>query len=305
MKQMRIPPVLKPGDKIAIISPASVVRQEYVDGAAEFLKSRGFEPVVMPHANGPAHGSYAAFHADRLADLTAAYSDPQIRAVLCARGGYGCNHLLPLIPEGLMKSDPKWLIGFSDISALHAYSQSEGVVSLHSPMAKHLTEHGAGDYSTESLMKILTSGLPVEYESETHPLSRTGECEGIIRGGNLAVCNGLATTPFDPLCHENCILLIEDVSEQIYAVERMLIRLRMAGVFDNLRGLVVGQFTEYRAPDRNHADMEHMIAEVVADYSFPVAMGFPVGHVERNLPIPLGANTRLEVGKENTRIIFG
>ena len=294
---MRTPSNLKPGDRIAIVSPASPVKPEFIDGAARFFLSEGFEPVVMPHAKGPASGSYAASDADRLDDLVRAYSDPAIKAILCARGGYGCNHLLPLIPDTIIADNPKWLIGFSDITALHALSLRAGVVSLHSPMARHLAELPPNHYCSRALTGILSDGLPVEYNVAAHELSIPGEARGTLIGGNLAVFNGLADTPFDPLrIPGSKILLIEDISEQIYAVERMIIRLQLSGRLDEVTGIICGHFTEYR-PDRNFKSMEQMIRARMdaAGWNRPLAMRFPSGHTDDNLPLPLGATAKLSV----------
>ena len=295
---------LRNGDKVAIISPATVVKPEYVDGAAEFLRREGFVPVVMPHAKGPASGSFAASDADRLADFTAAWSDPEVRAILCARGGYGCNHLLPHISRSLLQSDPKWLIGFSDVSALHALLFNAGIQSIHGPMAKHLTEEDPDHFTIRAMMRILREGPEVEYFAAPDPRNIRGEAEGILVGGNLAVLNGLADTPYDILKDVDStplILFIEDISEAIYAVERMLIRLLMGGKIQKLQGLVIGQFTEYR-PDLNHPDMETMISRLLQKWEvdIPVAFGFPTGHVADNVPLVEGARTHLSVTDEAT-----
>lgn len=291
---------------MAIVSPASAVREEYIDGAARFLRSAGFEPVIMPHAKGPADGSYASSAANRLADLVEAYGDSSVRAILCARGGYGCVHLLEGLDPALISADPKWLIGFSDISALHALSRLAGVVSLHSPMAKHLTLLPPDHYCTRTLMGILTEGLPCEYRIDPHTYNRQGEATGRLAGGNLAVINGLADTPFDPLDEpESTILFIEDVGEQIYEIERMLIRLHLAVSSTDLR-LIIGHFTDYR-DDRNHADMYAMIDALLARYPearFPVVFGFPTGHMDDNLPLPLGAGTTIQVSSDKVNLKF-
>ena len=322
---MKIPASLKPGDKIAIVSPASVVNPDYIDGASAFFEARGFCPVIMPHAKGPASGSYAATDSDRLKDITDAYGDPAIRAILCARGGYGCNHLLPFLPPALIASDPKWLIGFSDVSALHALSSHAGIVSLHAPMAKHLATMPIDDISTLSLMKLLTQGLPHEYNVKSHPLNVSGEAEGILVGGNLAVINGLADTPYDPLNIPGPkILFMEDIGEHIYEVERMLIRIILSGRFDEIAGIICGQFTNYSA-DRNFQTMEEMIANLLSPDSpllslapgntsllhslpslhrskLPIALGFPSGHTDCNLPLPIGAKAKLTVRPDNVTL---
>lgn len=306
---MQVPKNLKKGDRIAILSPASTVNAAYVDGAAEFFRQEGYEPVVMPHAKGPSAGSYAASDPDRIADLRDAYIDDSIRAVLCARGGYGCNHLIHRIPEDLIADNPKWLIGFSDITALHALSQKAGVLSLHAPMAKHLTTLPADHYCTRALMNILENGLPVEYKSPSHTLAQTGIAEGAIIGGNLAVFNGLSDTPYDPLRIPGPkILLIEDIAEAIYAVERMLIRLKLSGRLSEVTGIIFGQFTDYR-PDRNFQTMEEMISNLFkihnSKFKIPIALSFPVGHTDDNLPIPLGASARLTVTPQSTTLTIG
>lgn len=307
-----VPETLNAGDVVAIVSPATVVKEEYIDGACEFLRSEGLTPRVMPHAKGPSCGSFASSDAERLSDLGAAFRDPEVKAILCARGGYGCNHLLEGLGPSLVRENPKWLIGFSDVSALHALSMRAGVVSLHAPMAKHLATLEPDQYCTRSLMRVLTRGLPIEYIVPPHSLNRTGEAEGMLIGGNLAVINGLADTPYDPfrICEErgerHPILFIEDISEAIYAVERMLIRLHLGGRLKTLGGLIAGAFTEYK-PDRNYGDMESMISDVVEryGYTFPVAFGFPAGHTDDNLPLPLGAQARLSVTKEGTVLTLG
>lgn len=300
---MKIPAPLRPGDRIAIISPATIVKAGYIDGAARFLASEGYEPVVMPHAKGPSSGSFAACDSDRISDMLDALEAPDVRAILCARGGYGCNHLIPVIPPDLVSGDPKWLIGFSDVSALHALWQRAGVISLHAPMAKHLATLSADHYCTRAMMHILTGGLPVEYVIPAHPLNHPGEAEGRLVGGNLAVINGLAATPFDPLSlcgSDDLVLFVEDISEAIYAVERMLIRIRLSGNFHRIKGIVVGAFTEYR-PDRNHPDMETMIARLMSDMpGLPIAFGFPAGHTDDNLPLALGSRAMLCVSNEGS-----
>ncbi len=301
---IRIPAKLQPGDGIAIVSPATIVKEEYVAGAARFLADAGYRPIVMPHANGPAKGSYAASAPDRVADLSAAFRDPEIRAILCARGGYGSVELLPSLPAADIRRDPKWVIGFSDISALHAYMLSLGIGSLHAPMAKHLTVEEPDHYATTAMMRILSEGPESEFYAPPHLLDIPGSGEGVLVGGNLAVLNGLAATPYDifnfgkeeetPL-----IIFIEDISEAIYAVERMLRRLALSGTFRRVRGLIVGAFTDYRHPDRNFPDMETMISALLDEYGlkgqFPVCFGFPVGHTSDNVPLVEGASARLQV----------
>lgn len=304
MYDMIKPAPLRKGDRVAILSPATVVKEEYIDGAAAELRRRGFEPVVMPHAKGPAYGSYASGYEERLADLTTAWLDPEIRMVLCARGGYGSAHLLPALPPQTLRENAKWLVGFSDISALHACLLSAGICSIHGPMAKHLTEQ-PDNAATQCLFRLI-EGENMDYCFPGHGLNIAGKATGRLVGGNLAVINGLASSPFDPLARipqEDVILFIEDISEAIYAVERMLWRIYMAGQLSRLKGLIVGRFTEYR-PDRNFQSMEDMISSLLSRTGIndiPVAFDFPCGHVDDNMPLIHGSEVALEVG-DNVRL---
>lgn len=296
---MILPPALNPGDKIAIIAPATIVKREYVEGAHRLLAKQGFDVSVMPHTLGPAYGSFASTEEDRTADLAAAWTDPQVKAVLCARGGYGCVHLLPTFSRLLRENPPRWLIGFSDISALHAATIHAGICSLHAPMAKHFAMLGPEDPCTKMELDILRGQVTQTITSTPHPLNRFGTAQGSLQGGNLAVLNGLADTPYDILHtdpHEKKILFIEDVSEKIYAVERMLTRLLLGGSLHHISALLVGQFTEYTA-DRNHPDMETMIDRLLTRHNLdiPVVYGFPTGHTDINYPLIEGAQASLRV----------
>lgn len=304
---MIYPERLNSGDRIAIISPATTVKEEYIDGAVRLLREEGFAPVVFPNAKGPASGSFASSEECRLADLKAALHDPSVKAVLCARGGYGCVHLLPHFTDAEIRENPKWLIGFSDVSALHALWQRAGVASLHAPMAKHLTLEGSDDVCTRQLIGILKGETVMAYDAPSHPFNRQGIAEGRLVGGNLAVLNGLAGTDADLLslqCDEGVILFIEDISEAIYAVERMLIRLSLSGALHRIKGLIVGQFTEYR-PDKNFGSMEEMVDSLLERCGvtgIPVAFDFPVGHVALNYPLIEGAAVRLSVSSEGVAL---
>lgn len=304
---MLTPEFLKKGDCVAIISPATKVKDEYVDGAAEFLRRRGYVPLVLPGAKGPACGSFASSLPRRVADLRFALSEPEVKAILCARGGYGCVHLLSEIAVEEVACHPKWIIGFSDVSALHALWQIAGVESVHAPMAKHITLEGDSDFCTTRLFEILEGRAGMDYEVPRHPFNRFGCARGVLRGGNLAVLNGLSGTRFDIL-HvapgEKVVLFIEDVSEAVYAVERMLTRLALSGDLGRVAGLIVGRFTEY-GPDLNHSSMEEMISRLLSRYGIdgiPVAFNFPVGHVSRNLPLVEGRWVELCVTPEGSTL---
>lgn len=299
-KEISFPEPLKPGDKVAFLSPASAVKDEYVTGAMERFRERGYEPVLMPYALDHEDGSYAAPKTERLMDLLDALDDKEIKAIFCNRGGYGCVQLLANFPYGIIAKNPKWIIGFSDVSALIAMWYFSDLASIHGPMAKHLTTEPDDDPCTNALFRLLSSGGKFNYRFNSSPRNNIGKSKGILRGGNFAVLNGLAGTPFDILNirdNEDVILFFEDISEPIYAVERMLQRLNLSGTLAKVKGLIFGRFTEYKA-DRNFRTMEDMIENMLSKAmmpDIPVVFDFPVGHVSENYPLTVGATVELEV----------
>lgn len=296
------PRPLSHGDAIAIVSPASIINPDYVEGARRTIEALGYVPVVMPHALGR-EGSYSGTEAERLADLRDALTDPRVRAIVCSRGGYGAVHLLESLAELLPEEDTKWIAGFSDISALHALMASKGVMSIHSSMARQLAE-GPDSEAVRMLFGIMR-GEAVTLRWDATPLAANhpGEATGTLRGGNMAVIEGLAGTPFDNYS-PGMILFIEDVGEPIYKVERMLYRLRLSGVLSRLSGLIVGRFTEYSA-DRNYATMEAMIADMTSDLRIPVAFNAPVGHIGgENMPLLHGGTATMRVDESGATLSF-
>ncbi len=288
--------MLYDGDVVALVSPASAINPTLIDGAAAALRAEGFTPRVMPHAKGAA-GSFSASAADRLADFQAAIDAPDVKAIICGRGGYGAVYLL----DSLDVHRPVWIAGFSDISALHALWHSRGFRSIHSSMAKELTLcQCPANEANRRLFSILRTGIMPAIEFETHELNRCGVARGILRGGNLAVLEALLATPYSLLLPDS-ILVIEDIGEAIYRVERMLMHLKLAGVLDKLRGLVVGQFTDYR-PSCDWSDMYHMIAALLGDAPFPVVFNAPIGHIAGNLPFIEGAEVELTVTRRGSII---
>lgn len=292
MEQIIFPSPLTKGDKIAIISPASHILPDYVDGACNAIAQMGFQPVVSTHCKGQC-GGYSGTIEQRLADFLEALHNPEVKAILCSRGGYGVVHLLEYLSADDIAKNAKWLIGFSDISALHAAMVASGVASIHASMAKHLTQFGVDDEATVALFNILQGKLPT-YQTPSHAFNKPGTATGTLTGGNMAVLCGLLDTDFDLLSRGD-ILFIEDVGEEVYKIERMLYNLRLSGVLPMIKGLIVGRFTDYRNPDGNGDSMEQMVKRMVEPYDIPVAFDFPVGHVDENMPLIEGAQVTLTV----------
>lgn len=295
---MIIPRSLGPGAKIAIVSPSSIIKPQNVYNALPVLRDRGWEPVVSPHAF-DRHGSFAGTDDNRYSDLAEALTDPEVDAILCSRGGYGAVHLLERLARMPLEDTPKWLIGFSDISALHALLTSRGIASIHAPMAKALADNGADNADNRALLDFL-AGEGLEYSLDPSPMNRPGDATGLLVGGNLSVISDLVGTPFDVIKPRR-ILFIEDVNEPIYKIERMLYQLRLSGVLADLAGLIVGKFSGC-APDADFASVNNIVADLTRDYSYPVAYDIPVGHVTHNIPLVCGAACSLSVGESSVEI---
>lgn len=299
-KKIVFPKPLQEGDTIAILSPAGIINPDHVKYATPVLEEQGWKVKVMPHTLGK-WGNFSGKPEDRLADLEEAFLDPQVRAILCSRGGYGVVHLMDSLNKLPIEKDPKWVIGYSDISALHALMSTKGIASIHASMTSHIRK-GADDVDNKALFEILR-GQSQSYTFEGHKYNRLGQCSGKIIGGNVAVIAELINTPYD-IIEDDTILFIEDVSEPIYKIERIMYQLRLSGVLPRLRGLVVGQFTEYSA-DSNYKDMETMIYDMVKPYHYPVAFNIPIGHVSHNIPVVESAQVTLKVtDADKTHLIF-
>jgi len=295
------PPYLQPNDEIRIISPSGVISPEHIDGAKKTLSSWGLQVTEGQHARSE-YGRFAGTKEQRATDLQQAFDDPNVKAVLCSRGGYGLSQIIDKIDfSGFVKS-PKWLIGFSDITILHNAITNLGIASLHSPMSKYLAELPADADQVQRLKEILFGELPT-YQVESHPLNRMGKVQGELIGGNLAVMMGLRGTKFD-LSYKNKILFLEDVGERPYKIDRMMQNLRLGGVLSEITGLVVGQFGECEEDPLMHQSIAEIIAAAVSDYNYPVLFNFPAGHVDYNLPIIMGLSATLEVAKHGSKLEY-
>lgn len=285
------PPALKKGDKIAIVAPGWKANKTNVDLSAEVLKNLGYKPVIYKTAHGDL-GNYGGTKEERLADLRNAFLDPDIRVILCARGGFGLVHLLDSLATLPIEKDPKWVVGFSDISALHALMASKGIASIHASMVLEVAR-GIGELENQRLLDIMHGKFP-EYKFESDSRNRHGEAEGRLVGGNLSVLQALIDTPYD-IFKPGTILFIEDVGEPIYKIERIFYQLKMKGVLSNIHGLVVGSFRKYE-DDPDYPTMEDMMADVLKDYpELPVAYNAPIGHIRHNQPVVELSKARLSV----------
>lgn len=300
-----MPKPLKTGDTIAVISPSSVPDSATVAKGCATLCSWGYVPVVGAHALSSYHG-FAGTADERATDLLWALRNPSIKAIICSRGGDGAVQVLQRIPLNEFRNHPKWIMGFSDVTALHSAEVSAGVMSIHSSMCDGIAMRGERDSVNMILRKLLQGDLPT-YQAPAHPLNQQGEATGILVGGNFSVFCGLAGSEYDFLnrTDEGLILFIEDTDESMTKVDRMLHQLEIRGILSKLKGIIVGHFSKYKSPENGFADMYEMLHEYLQHYQIPVCYDFPVGHHSgKNYPMVEGCKVNLKVGQDGTLIQF-
>lgn len=282
---------------IRIISPSGAIDPAYIDLSAARLRSWGHEVSEGIHARGR-WGRFAGTDEERLEDIQDAMQDPSVDAILCSRGGYGLQRIIDRVPN-----ITKPVIGFSDITALHQLSTIHCQLSIHAVMCKHIATLPEDSEPIVALRRVL-EGKSVEYHIAPHPLNRYGEATAAVIGGNLSVLYGLQGTPYSlqqsAISSQAPILLIEDVGERHYHIDRMIRNLKMSGVLGHLGGLVVGQFSECEDDPGMNCTVYETIKEAVAEYDYPVLFNAPFGHVEHNLPIWLGKEAQLSVTAEGS-----
>ncbi len=297
-----MPPRLRTGDTIAVVSPSSTPDSMTVVKGCRTLREWGFVPVVGAHALDNYHG-FAGTAEERTGDLLWALREPSVKAIMCSRGGDGAVQVVGRIGLEEFRQHPKWVMGFSDVTAIHSAEVSAGVMSIHSPMCD-----GMGRDTVSTLMRGLLEGRLPTYCVPAHRLNQKGETTGRLVGGNMSVFCGLAGSDYDFLNRvfdEDVILFFEDTGESMSKVDRMLHLLEIRGVLSRLKGVIVGHFSNYKYPENGFADMYDMLHEYLQHYDIPVAYDFPVGHHSSwNPPMVVGCRVRLTVGDEGTEVAF-
>lgn len=296
-----IPSFLRAGDNIHIVSPSGAIQPGFIDGATKLLSSWGLKVTEGKYAR-TAYGRFAGTKDERTADLQQALDDPNVKAILCSRGGYGLAQIIDKIDFSSFAKSPKWLIGFSDITILHNAITALGIASMHGIMTKYLTELPEESDQITSFKNLLF-GTPSNFSIKPEAENRLGQAEGKLIGGNLSVMMGMRSTPFDLDFHNN-ILFIEDVGEKPYQIERMMQSLRLSGVLKQISGLVVGQFSDYDEDPLMMQSVAEIILAAVSEYDYPVCFNFPAGHVDYNLSLILGEQAELFVESDKVRLNY-
>lgn len=293
---MKTPPSLLPGDKIGIVAPARSVSPEEIETAVKYLNSKGFEVVLGEKLFGK-QDQFSGSDAERTSDIQEFLDDVSVKAIICARGGYGSVRLLRHLDFKHFAKHPKWFVGYSDITVFHSAIHNLGIQSLHAPMVFNLNKPDANIADFDCLIDILTGNKPASTFT-SHPLNRHGKAKGILVGGNLSVLYSLRGTPYDINTHGK-IIFLEDIDEYLYHIDRMMMNLKLGGKLANIRGIIVGGMTDMK--DNNvpfGKNAFEIIADQTSDVFIPVCFDFPAGHGSVNTPLIFGKEVVLEIGRE-------
>jgi muramoyltetrapeptide carboxypeptidase len=297
---IKIPPYLKKGDTIGITCPAGYMAAEKAQVCIHTLQSWGFDVMTGKTLGSKSKNYFSGTDEERRNELQAMMDDNSIHAILFGRGGYGMGRIIDQLDFTKFKKRPKWVIGFSDITILHAHLYSKiKTASLHAPMAAAFNE-GENEF-IKSLRNAIT-GKKAKYSCAAHTFNKQGSATAELVGGNLSLLAHIIGTPSD-VNTKNKILFIEDIGEYVYNTDRLLYQLKRSKKLENLSGLIVGGFTDMKDTERPFGKRAYeVIQEITADYHYPVAYGFPVSHGKENYALKIGMQYALKVSKGKTQL---
>ncbi|NND51634.1 MAG: LD-carboxypeptidase [Flavobacteriaceae bacterium] len=299
------PPYLKPGDTIAIVAPSGILnnRTDEIAQAEALLKSWRLNVVIGDHVFARA-GHFAGSDEQRTNDLQKAIDDKSIKAIWCARGGYGTVRVIDQLDYSALKENPKWIIGYSDITALHNDLNNEGIESIHALMCTSLTEDLSEIETSVTTFKNALFGTPLNYEIKGSKYNKIGRATGQLVGGNLTLLHTMlgSRTSIDT---DNKIIFFEEIGEYAYHIDRMLISMKRAGYFENCNGIIVGDISKVRKNTTPWGKpVKQLILDVFEEYDFPIMFDFPAGHEKDNRALILGRTINIAVSKDNASISY-
>lgn len=300
---MIVPSFLQPGDTIAIVCPSGFMAREKAQTCIDTLQRWGYTVRIGATLGGESENYFSGTDEQRLADLQRVLDDPAVNAILCGRGGYGLSRIVDAIDFTSFRKNPKWLIGYSDVTVLHAHVFTKyDTATLHSPMAGAFNDGGAITEGVLSLRRAL-AGEPAAYTCDTHIFNRHGHVTAPLVGGNLSILAHLVGSASD-IDTQGKILFLEDVGEYLYNLDRMLWQLKRSGRLARLAGLIVGGFTDLKDTTRPFgATAETIVRDIVSEYDYPVCFGFPVSHSQDNVALKMGVTHTLIVSDEPTLLV--
>lgn len=298
---IKLPLYLKRGDTVGLICPSGCMPMEKMQRCINTLQLWGFN--VKPGKTlGTQCNYFSGTDEERLTDLQLMLDDKNVKAIMCARGGYGLSRIIDIINFNQFIQNPKWIIGYSDITLLHAHIYSNfNIACLHAPMAAAFNEIEESKEYIQSIYNSLT-GVHQPYIIDSHVLNRKGDVDGELVGGNLSILAHLIGSKSD-INTKNKILFLEDIGEYKYNIDRMLIQLKRAGKLDELTGLIIGSFTELKDTTIPFGqDIYEIISDKVKEYNYPVCFDFPVGHVKGNYALKVGVSYKLNINPDQTTL---
>lgn len=300
---MITPPNLKPGDKIGIVAPARKVEFDELNTAIDVFESWRLKVELGRNLFKEDH-QFAGTEVQRSHDFQYMLDNPEIKAILCARGGYGTIKILKHLSFEKFLKNPKWIVGYSDITAMHAYlNQHLGAKSIHGIMPFNINSENKYSQAVESLKEILF-GQQNDVGLLPHKFNKSGNETGTLIGGNLSVLYSIAGTKYD-YDYTDKILVIEDLDEYFYHIDRMMMNLKYSGKLGKLKGLIVGGMTDMHDNKVEFGKTAYeIIRDAVCDYNYPVCFDFPVGHQDRNVALVLGSKVELEVNNNRVRVHY-
>lgn len=304
-QKMVQPPFLKVGDTVAIVAPSGILKgkKAEVQQAVELLKSWGLHAVVGKNVFNQ-NNHFAGTDDERCEDFQNAMDNPSYSAIWCARGGYGTVRILDKLDYTKFRENPKWVIGYSDITALHSQLNTEGFESMHAMMCLSLSKDNSGLDETIATFKDAIFGKHLGYTMKGSEYNRIGEASGELVGGNLTVLHTMLGSS-SSIDTTGKIIFIEEIGEYEYHIDRMLQSLKRAGYFDNCKGLVVGDFSNTRVNTTPWGStLQQLILDAVAEYDFPIAFNMPAGHEDDNRAMIFGKKVELKVSKNGSKLDF-
>jgi muramoyltetrapeptide carboxypeptidase len=298
-----MPAFLKKGDKVALISPSYTTPDSNIQKTADVIKEWGFTPIIGKNVGKLEAGKYAGTAEERAKDFITALKDTSIKAILANRGGYGTIQLVDLIDPKLVKKNPKWLIGYSDITTLHAMQTKAGVMSIHGTMSSSIAKTAGKDDNSTLLRDLLKGEVPT-YKVPKHKYNQKGKAEGILVGGNMTTFVPLiGTSDIDIFQNDGIILFMEEIGENLRNIDRMFHSIELHGVMENVRGVILGEFVD-SGTDLDYESTEAMLSSYLKKYDIPVMCGFPAGHDDVNLPLVMGAKVKMDVNDKGATLAF-
>jgi muramoyltetrapeptide carboxypeptidase len=288
------PPALRAGDTIGIVAPASNIKPDLLEEGCRELERLGFKTVYRPDIVS-SYRYFAGPHERRTGEFVEMLRSKDIRAIFCARGGYGSGHLIPNLDAELIRQNPKIVSGASDITLLLNWIERAGVVSFHGPMVATSIRQGTEGYDRDVLLGVLQEASKVRFPTHGTTVLRTGRAEGRLTGGCLSLVVSTLGTKHE-IDTSDSILVMEDIDAKPYQIDRMIIHLKQAGKFDGVRGVVFGEMLNCMQHQNQGYTLEQVLADLLAEFTFPVLFGFATGHTSRpNVIVPFGVRARLDL----------